>query len=56
MLFRFWVTRVQSEEEEEEEEEDEQNSIIAPYIYDAKYHTNPYILSTTVLSDTDHDV
>ena len=29
MLFRFWVTRVQSEEGEEgeEEEEDEQNSL-----------------------------
>ena len=26
-------------------------SIIAPYIYDARYHANPYILSTTVLSD-----
>ena len=24
--------------------------IIAPYIYDATYHANPYILSTTVLS------
>ena len=23
----------------------------ASYIYDARYHTNPYILSTTVLSD-----
>ena len=26
--------------------------MIAPYIYDARYHANPYILSTTVLSDT----
>ena len=25
--------------------------IIAPYIYDASYHANPYILGTTVLSD-----
>ena len=25
--------------------------IIAPYIYNARYHVNPYILSTTVLSD-----
>ena len=25
--------------------------IIAPYIYDARYHANHYILSTTVLSD-----
>ena len=25
--------------------------IIAPYIYDARYHAHPYILSTTVLSD-----
>ena len=25
--------------------------IIAPYIYDARYHDIPYILSTTVLSD-----
>ena len=25
--------------------------MIAPYIYDAKYHVNPYILSTIVLSD-----
>ena len=25
--------------------------IIAPYIYDARYRANPYILSTTVLSD-----
>ena len=33
------------------EEENEQNSIIAPYIYDARHHANPYILSTTVLSD-----
>ena len=24
---------------------------IAPYIYDARYHSHPYILSTTVLSD-----
>ena len=23
--------------------------IVAPYIYDARYHANPYILSTTVL-------
>ena len=35
--------------ESEEEEEDEQNSL--SYIYDARYHVNPYILSTTVLSD-----
>ena len=41
MLFSFWVTRVQSEEGEEEDE----------HIYDARYHANPYILSTTVLSD-----
>ena len=27
-------------------------SIIAPYIYDARHHAHPYILSTTVLSDT----
>ena len=26
--------------------------IIAPYIYDARHHAHPYILSTTVLSDT----
>ena len=26
--------------------------IIAPYIYDARYHVHPYILSTTVLTDT----
>ena len=38
-------------EEGEEEEEDEQNSIIAPYIYNARHHANPYKLSTTVLSD-----
>ena len=38
--------------ESEEGEEDEQKlPIIAPYIYDARYHANPYILSTTVLSD-----
>ena len=28
-------------------------STIAPYIYNARHHANPYILSTTVLSDTD---
>ena len=41
------------ESEEGEEEDDEQNClyIIAPYIYDARYHVHPYILSTTVLSD-----
>ena len=26
--------------------------IIAPYIYDARYHLHPYILSTTLLSDS----
>ena len=26
--------------------------IIAPYICNARYHVNPYVLSTTVLSDT----
>ena len=25
--------------------------IIAPYIYDARHHAHPYILSTTILSD-----
>ena len=46
MLFRFWVTRVQSEEGGEDV------PIIVQYIYDARYHANPYILSTTVLSDS----
>ena len=50
MLFRFWVTRVQSEEEEGEGE-DEQNSLlyIAPYIYDARYHANPYNYTKIIL-------
>ena len=26
------------------------NSIIAPYIYDARHHAHPYIVSTTVLT------
>ena len=36
---------------EQEEEQNSQLPIIAPYIYDARYHVHPYILSTTVLSD-----
>ena len=38
---------------EEEQGDDEQKyiiPIIAPYIYGARYHAHPYILSTTVLS------
>ena len=27
-------------------------SLCIPYIYDVRHHANPYILSTTVLSDT----
>ena len=40
MLFRFRVMGV-------EKRKWTKLSIIAPYIYDARYHVNPYILSTT---------
>ena len=48
----FELRDLEEEEEEKDEGEDEQNSLIAPYTYDARHHANPYILSTTVLSDT----
>ena len=37
---------------ESDEEYEKKLPIIAPYIYDARYHAHPYILSTTVLSDS----
>ena len=51
MLFRFelWVLNLKKKEKEKMNK----TPYHSPYIYDARYHANPYniILRTTVLSD-----